>query len=367
MLALTASSHAVASVRLEAFEGPVARFLFQETREGSRILNGMTLGARGAERDFQAFLGRLSLSEASTARDELAQVARDARSAVAELRGVPDGEVRLSQTALSAEERALVEVIAFQRLRLNPAFPLETTGNGAIRFLPETPGAAPNLRQRFLEPASVQDPASHLRPEFATGPQKARGLKWARDRFRSYEQCLRSRPSGEATRRDLTYALESLAIAEGMTLFGYVSAAGSQDIQWKDLPTDLIMTAFSSFTGSRFLGGSTTFRMRWLKVTAFGEARAGIDATVYYLSPLNASTPSPERFDSAMDRAGFNAKWSATTSVIPVTVYTLFEGMKCLDPTSALSINRISRVARLGISAGTSWAYFTLRRSSIGQ
>jgi hypothetical protein len=205
------------------------------------------------------------------------------------------------------------------------------------------------------------------------------------------ETCRRNLPPEVARRRDTTYLLEQILIAETVSigtnltvtfgknrselsdawrdgdgladsLFSVVST-GARVIDWKHMTTDMAMAAIWTTVGTRSIMSSPAFYLRWIKMAGWNQAKGALDATIYYLTPVEGHDPDIER--ATLRRAEFSALWGVGNAITPVTLYTVLSGLECLYP--GAQMRRISRGVRLGVQTGTSLLYFTLRGQWMGR
>jgi hypothetical protein len=345
----------------DIFRTPLARYLFTRTSEGVAVMARLGHSSPG---HYEGFLERLAAPELAQARAELEAGLRRTSESVAELRRI-QGRRPGEGAPLTAEERFLVETLAGRRFRIDAEWRLpvdDPRRTGPIEFYPESgirEGAFSGSRQRFLAPEGVIE---GFRPSAAAGAFEAEASGGTRRISRFFERmknCRGQMPRPREQEFRLRYLLTSVGISETFTVGSYIITSGEEPIDWKNLSADMLVTALSSAVGTRILMGDSTGWVRWLRITAFGEARAGFDAVYYYLTPIkNTRGKAPER--AALERLEFNTMWTAGTSWIPLATYELLSGLECLHPGAKMVA--ASTGIRLAISAGSSLAYFSLRR-----
>jgi hypothetical protein len=257
------------------------------------------------------------------------------------------------------EERTFLEHEAARLLQIQPEWRLPSADPvpGKIEFTTESPSSS-SVRARFLSPEPV-DPA--LRTDVQLNPRRA--LDRARDFVSELDRCIQARPAEEARAQDFRFMLQGLGISELFTVSGYIAGSGEKEVDWKNLPTDVFMTALWGFINNKLVSGAPNLKMRWVRVVFLSETRSASDAVFYYFTPLK-DTHGRDPYDATMDRWSYNASWNAATSPIPVAMYTLLTGLECVH---GAKIARAAFGLRMAMSATTSFAYFRLRNHYVGE
>ncbi len=334
-------------------EGPIGRFLFSRTPQGMEALS--KLGVSRSD-DLAARLRAPELAtEAAALERRLAGAERGLREFRTERsRSLDD------RALLKADERLYLRQLAARDLRVDPDWrpPSADPRPGRIDFTGSTPVSR---RQRFLVETS-SEPAV----EAAARPRLHESTGWSRARAFTGElkQCVRNMPPTESRSNEMRYLLTQLGISEAMTVGAYVAASGSGTVDWKNLPTDIFITTFSSVVGTRVLVGNYPFHVRWLRLFLFSEARSGVDAVVYYVTPWKDTHGIPAEVVE-LDRLEFNAVWILGSPLISVSLYTLLSGLECMYPGARMAL--ASTGLRLATAAGTSYVYFRLRNRYTGR
>lgn len=334
-------------------EGPIGRFLFSRTPQGIEALSKLGLSRSD---DLAA---RLRAPGLATEAAELERRLTAAERGLQEFRTERGRRVD-DRAPLAADERLYLRQLAARDLRIDPDWRLPTADPepGRIDFT----GSAPaTRRQRFLM-ESPSEPAA----EAAGRPRLNEETGWSRARSftRELRECVRHMPPSEARRNEMRYLMTQLGIAEAMTVGAYVAASGSGTVDWKNLPTDIFITAFSSVVGTKFLVGNYPFHVRWFRLFLFSEARSGVDAVIYYATPWKDTHGVPAE-TAALDRLEFNAVWNLGSPLITVSLYTLLSGLECMYPGTRMAM--ASTGLRLATAAGTSYVYFRLRNQYTGR
>lgn len=266
-----------------------------------------------------------------------------------------------------AGDRLLLEELASRELRINPELIRAGGRPGEIEFVRPGSGSPYGAAKRKLFAEAPADSFEFASRESASAPRHADVEKSVLDRvsdfFKEMRECVRATPPEVARKNQLRYMFTNLGISEAMTVGGYVVGAGSREVDWKNLPSDMIVAGFSSFVGSRMVMGQGTFLVRWLRMAGFGTGRSGVDAVIYYVTPFKDTHGRPVS-EATLDRLEYNLSWNLGTSVIPVSMYALLSGLECIYPGGRMVA--ASTAIRLAQSAATSVVYFTLRNRLVG-
>ncbi len=197
------------------------------------------------------------------------------------------------------------------------------------------------------------------------GPiEEAKAVGKVRKLLRDMKICLASQTESQVAASAAKDLWTSLGISEALTLSGYVLNSTSKAVHWKDLPMDLVMTALSSVAGSKLLSANPTLLVRSVQTVAFGQGRAAVDATVYFLSPLTDTHGEPLD-DATIKRWTYNSKWSVATAPVSVAIGFLTSGMSCLSSSPSVSVAK--HTIRIGSQVGMNFAYFQVKSFTMGK
>ncbi len=344
----------------------VARRLLTETRAGESLLGRLTGPSRlyaSREAQYEEMLRRLRQSGLQAERQELEEAVRLAEERLHRFRSaIPDSSPQTGRR-LTAQETAFLEHEAARLLRVRAEWRLPSADPlpGEISFTgPSTGTGSGNTssRARFLAPEPVE---AAYRTDVRLRPQTA--LERARSFVDKIDDCIRSRPPGDARAQDLRFMLQGIGISELFTVTGYIAGSGEKEVDWMNLPTDVFMTALWGVINARTVAGGANLRMRWVRVALMGQARSASDAVYYYFTPLK-DTHGRDPLEATTDRWSYNATWNAAMSPVPVALYTLLTGLECLHG------EKMAKTAfgiRMATSAATSFAYFRLRNEFVGE
>jgi hypothetical protein len=325
----------------------VGRFIVGETSEG------LALSSRLGTTDAHELASKLDSPE-------LAETRARVKDALEHARALVDAEgARPSDGALSEVEELVLRRLARGEL-------------GSIKFVAEAPkaGSYASTRERFLAPEGETTGTDGIDPAESGGdpaptPEELRAGKSRLRRWvEGMKACVKNRPPSAERKSQLSYMLTNIGISEAMTAGGYVVGVGLKKVSIKDLSSELLMTLFSTAVGNKLTVGTSSALVRWVKVAAWGVARAGIDATYYYVTPLKDEHGGTVGSETE-DRLEYDIAWNTATSPIYIGLYALTSGVECLSP------GGMTRAATAGLRmatfAGTSVTYYHLRKALINQ
>lgn len=295
---------------------------------------------------------------------------------------------RANDAQLSEVEKVLVEVLAKKRLRLRTKKG-ELWGklHGKRRFSLAAAGASDEgvgfgTKNRFFL-ADEADELTQIKPKDAVALEEARyleqvsspwkrGMRQIRKTFESTQNCLKTQPRDQNEDKNFkTYLLGSIGISESMLLAGYVIyAAGEKEVNWWQLPVDMLVTAAANTWAAYSMRGQMTVKTRWIKLAQVNAGRVVIDATLYKLDPVGRAVRGDEFEDPLVeqvrDRAAFNMAYSLFAVPKSAMIYQFANGVMCLSPHSQF-VKVAQTAVRLAFSAGESYFYFKLRDQFVPQ
>jgi hypothetical protein len=174
--------------------------------------------------------------------------------------------------------------------------------------------------------------------------------------------CLKSMPKKEKRKQTLKLAFQQAGIAIGLTTWGYVAAAEGDEINWANLTTDVVIGGVSAVIEPLLAVGTGTIFQRYLKMVAYGGAKATAEGTLFYINPLT-ETNGRDRQQVAVERSTYSFTYAAASSVIKLGFFGTILGMQCLYPNYLMDISSIG--AQWGFRMGSSYAYFSIRNQVI--
>jgi len=272
---------------------------------------------------------------------------------------------------LSPRERLLVRIMARRFVSLErPGGLIREIGSNRIRFTTSARGSGYGRTKRFFrngEPKSLLD---KLPPPTRNPGLIKRSWGKVRNFFGEINQCLKNQDLSSEKKGYLSYLLTSIGITQTVGITGYVIATGVKNINMVELGTDVLIRLFGTFAGTRIMRGNLTFKMRWLRVAAFGAGMSTFDAVFYHLDPVGRAyaipptSYTPHTYDETLSRYKFNLVWAEGTSVKSAFLYHFVTGLMCLYP-GARWVTWGTTALRFGEAIGNSYIYFTLRNKLV--
>jgi len=195
----------------------------------------------------------------------------------------------------------------------------------------------------------------------AVGREPESLMARARGKLNEMERCLETRSSADTAKAQKRWWIQSMFISQGITLVGNV--VGSKEVDWKTLPTDLLVNAVWSYVSSKFLFSSTKFSVQFVRMEAMGQGRSGVDAIVYFVSPLK-ETHGQDNFTATVDRTEYNAIYNAASPVVTVPLQRLTQGLDCLYQGGKGMV--LTTGLRYLQSTATAMVYFHYRSDYVG-
>ncbi len=335
-----------------------ARIILTETPEGVSILKRIVGPAHvtgTAAKDYDTFLQRLKSPEMASVRKELEQRLADASDLLDDYRALKQKPGTSGK--FTDEEILMMKQIASRELLINPAW------RGGMGLLKERPfqfarpklprSTYDELGERFLSEAPAVAPV-------ATAPQQKQAHSWVMRNVTGMRDCLKNMPAAQRRSANTLHVLRQLGITETITLTGYVLGAGSKKVDWKNLPTDLIVAGTSSLVGSLVMSKDGTFWVKYIRMLVFGEGRSVYDAIFYYITPVK-DTHGLSAEEAMLDRLEFNMAWNIGSPLISISSFTLVRGLECLYPTATMKL--VGTGLTMASSLGSSSMYFRMRKA----
>jgi hypothetical protein len=366
---------AAALSSIETLQGSFARAILTETRTGLATLSQLERAAgvrpqsfaTAAER-YTTLLERLESPALQSLREQLGQRLL-ALTSLDDLNRIGRGEAApLKLGSLSPEQRLILDELASRALQINPRWVRELdvipdlSARGGIEFFDEAAfaNASRRIREDFLAPMRESAPFDDgLRT--AVGRESESLMARARGKLNEMERCLETRSSADTAKAQKRWWIQSMFISQGITLVGNV--VGSKEVDWKTLPTDLLVNAVWSYVSSKFLFSSTKFSVQFVRMEAMGQGRSGVDAIVYFVSPLK-ETHGQDNFTATVDRTEYNAIYNAASPVVTVPLQRLTQGLDCLYQGGKGMV--LTTGLRYLQSTATAMVYFHYRSDYVG-
>jgi hypothetical protein len=273
----------------------------------------------------------------------------------------------LAIESLSKEQRLILDEVAARALQVNPAWTRELGSlpdpgaRGGVEFIDEAAvRAAGRMRETFLQPVRESEAfESGLRE--AVGRESETLLSRAKGKFREMENCLTKRSKEDTAKAQRRWWVQSMVISQGITLAGTI--IGSKEVDWKTLPTDMLVNAVWSYLSSKFLFSSSKFSVQFMRMQAMGQVRSGVDAVVFYVSPLK-ETNGVDDFTATVDRTEYNTVYNAASPIVTMPLQRLVQGLDCLYSGGKGWV--LTTGLRYLQSTSTAMVYFRLRENYVG-
>jgi hypothetical protein len=268
---------------------------------------------------------------------------------------------------MSREQRLILEEIATRALPINPAFSAELdslprlSAGRDITFIDESAGlGARRLRNEFLLPAREPE-AIEAGLRSAHGAQAEGMVSRARGKLREMETCLENRSRADTSAAQRRWWLQSFLISQGITVVGNI--VGSKEVDWKTLPTDMLVNAVWSGISARMLFSSSKFSVQFIRMQGVGQVRTGVDAVIYYVSPMK-ETNGMDDLAATVDRTEYNAAYNALSPFVTLPLQRVIQGLDCLY--SGGRAYMLTTGLRYLQSTSTAMVYFRLRGDFVG-
>ena len=184
----------------------------------------------------------------------------------------------------------------------------------------------------------------------------------ARSFVREMRECRRQQPPTDRNSQRIRYQLSQLGIDQAMTVTGAIVASGIEHVEWRNLPSDLVMESIFSLAGSCVItAASDRVIVRWMRVQGFGFAANTADAMIYWISPVKDTHGESEE-EATWRRFRYNVSFNVSWTPISVNLYELFSGLECMYPSGRFA-TALGGV-RLAQSLGVNVVYFRLRQQT---
>jgi len=364
-------------IATEALESPLGHLIMTRTRPGRSALEQLEraagvrpLAAASTTERYSAVLSRLENPALADLRAQLNErmVWVESLQNSDDLGRVLRSDARpLSYESMSREQRLILEEVATRALPINPAFSAELeslprlSSGRDITFIDETAGlGARRLRNEFLLPAREPE-AIEAGLRSAHGAQAEGLVARARGKLREMETCLENRSRADTSAAQRRWWLQSFLISQGITVVGNI--VGSKEVDWKTLPTDMLVNAVWSGISARLLFSSSKFSVQFIRMQGLGQARTGVDAVIYYVSPLK-ETNGMDNFTATVDRTEYNAAYNAISPIVTLPLQRVIQGLDCLY--SGGKAYMLTTGLRYLQSTSTAMVYFRLRGDFVG-
>ena len=358
----------------EALENSLSRALMTRTTAGIEALTQMerALGesvpplATAAER-YNRVLQRLESPSLQALREQLGE-RLNLLASMDELGRVSRSDiVPLAVENLSKEQRLILNEVANRALRVNPAWTRELealpdlSARGGVEFIDEAAvRSASRIRENFLQPMRESE-AFEAGLREAAGKESEGLLARAKGKLSEMENCLSNRSKEDTAKAQRRWWVQSMFISQGITLAGNI--IGSKEVDWKTLPTDMLVNAVWSYVSSKFLFSSSKFSVQFIRMQGVGQVRSGVDAVVFYLSPLK-ETHGMDDFTATVDRTEYNTIYNAVSPIVTMPLQRLVQGLDCLYSGGKGWV--LTTGLRYLQSTSTAMVYFRLRADYVG-
>jgi hypothetical protein len=219
--------------------------------------------------------------------------------------------------------------------------------------------AAPTSNQSKISQMldSVKSESARLKEALSSAKtltEKARvQADFARQYGSSFANVLKSPQMG--------YTLQMTAIGQSQLLFGYVTASGGGQIDWKNLSSDVVVSLLADFGASFLVSSGGSLWVRYVKVTAYNVGFVdSADILVYVVNP-NTDTHGASLSDAAKTRYLYNVGWSVFTAPESLLYFELIQGLQCLNPNPWMG--KVLFGTNYLHSMGRAFVYFKVRNA----
>jgi hypothetical protein len=100
-----------------------------------------------------------------------------------------------------------------------------------------------------------------------------------------------------------------------------------------------------------------------MRMQAMGQVRSGVDAVVFYVSPLK-ETNGVDDFTATVDRTEYNTVYNAASPIVTMPLQRLVQGLDCLYSGGKGWV--LTTGLRYLQSTSTAMVYFRLRENYVG-
>ena len=169
--------------------------------------------------------------------------------------------------------------------------------------------------------------------------------------------CLKNMPKAERSRKALHLAFAEVGWNELLTAGTYISAAGSKPVDWRNLPTDLVI-GLTGFADPFIPSLGSTMIGKYFYMVALFEGQEALDGAIYYFAPWT-ETYGHDKFEVTKARLTVSAAFVTVSPVVKLPLLTFLLGMKCLYPNATMTVTAAGM--QLAYKVGAGHMFFRLR------
>ena len=342
--------HCYANGVSQVFKSTIGRFLLTETQEGLSILNRYTgfsvSQSENATYAYRVFLRNMNQSTHAVEAEKIAQRIIEAENRIKNYR--PAASAVNEVLFLERTEQRFLQEYATSNLQLTTA---------SHSYL-EAKELFLTSEKEFSQTSKVFDPFRSMEA-LSAGKSATQTASWqAKSFFQEMKACLKSMPKKERKAANTRLILTQLGIAEASTVLGYVAGSGGKKVDWKNLPTDMVVSGVSSVVEPFLAIHGGSYMMRYIKMVGFGAGKSAFEGVYFYFTPLK-DTHGHDPKELALARSGYSTTWAAGSAALKLSMFTTLLGLECLFPTAKMKV--ISQGVQILHRAGSTFGYFYLR------
>jgi len=342
--------HCYANGFSQVFKSTIGRYLLTETTEGLGILNRYTgfsvSQSENATYAYRVFLRNMNESKLAVEAEKIAQKIIEAENKIKNYR--PASSAVNEIIFLERTEQRFLQGYASKNLQF---------ANTSHSYL-EAKEIFLSSEKELTQTTKVFDPFRSIEA-ISTGKSATQTATWqAKSFFQEMKACLKSMPKKERRAANTRLILTQLGIAEASTILGYVAGSGGKKVDWKNLPTDMVVSGVSSVVEPFLALHGGSYMMRYIKMVGFGAGKSTFEGVYFYFTPLK-DTHGHDPKELAIARSGYSTTWAAGSAVLKLSMFTTLLGLECLFPTAKMKI--ISQGVQILHRAGSTFGYFYLR------